>query len=86
MDLLPKRSAIIARLEKYKGTKRDRSKVPDYARSHNFLRPKYLRKLNWRLLTKIIPNKNVARFIQSRFGELKISETVYGDLPTEADT
>jgi len=77
---------LLVLLEKYRGVKRDRSSVSDFARSHNLLRPKFLRKLNWRLLTKIIPDKDVARFIQSRFGELKISESVYGDLLTEADT
>jgi len=78
--------SLIKLLERYRGTERKRSKVSDYARYHNLLRPKYLRKINWRILTKTLTDKDVARFIQSRFSELKISEARYGDLLTEADT
>ena len=35
-------------------------------------------------MIEAMPRK-VARLIQSRFGELKISETRYGDLLSEAD-
>jgi intergrase/recombinase len=35
-------------------------------------------------MIKVIP-REVARFIQSRFGELKISEARYEDLLSEAD-
>jgi intergrase/recombinase len=46
--------------------------------------PKYVRKIAWRLMIKAMP-REVARFIQSRFGELKISEARYEDLLGEAD-
>ena len=77
---------LLKLLEKYGGTKRDRSKVSDYARYHDLLRPKYLRKLHWQIGKRVVRDKDVLRFIQSRFGELKISEERYGDLLTEADS
>jgi intergrase/recombinase len=46
--------------------------------------PKYMRKIAWRLMIKAM-SREVARFIQSRFGELKISEARYEDLLSEAD-
>lgn len=50
-----------------------------------------LRKLNWRLLEAVIPKEDVAKFIQSRFGEIlgenkkKITKATYSDLLTKAD-
>jgi len=44
-----------------------------------------LRKVSWRVLTQVISDKDVARFIQSRLGELKVSEARYGDLLSRAD-
>jgi intergrase/recombinase len=46
--------------------------------------PKYVRKIAWRLMIKAMP-REVARFIQSRFGELRVSEARYEDLLSEAD-
>jgi intergrase/recombinase len=46
--------------------------------------PKYMRKIAWRLMIKAM-SREVARFIQSRFGELKVSEARYEDLLSEAD-
>ena len=46
--------------------------------------PKYMRKIAWRLMIKAMPEK-IARFIQSRFGELRVSEARYEDLLGEAD-
>jgi intergrase/recombinase len=43
-----------------------------------------MRKASWRLMIKVMP-REVARFVQSRFGELKISEARYEDLLSEAD-
>jgi intergrase/recombinase len=43
-----------------------------------------MRKAAWRLMIRVMP-REVARFIQSRFGELKISEARYEDLLSEAD-
>jgi len=76
---------LLALLEEYRGIKRDRSKVSDYARNYDLLRPKYLRKLHWRIGTRVIQDKDVLRFIQSRFGELGTAEARYGDLLTRAD-
>jgi len=55
-----------------------------YAKRHSLLAPKYMRKISWRLMVKAM-NREVARFIQSRFGELRISEARYEDLLSEAD-
>jgi intergrase/recombinase len=52
--------------------------------SHELLASKYMRKVSWRLMIKAIP-REVARFIQGRFGEPKISEARYEDLLSEAD-
>lgn len=38
------------------------------------------RKINWRILVRAIGDKDLTRFIQSRFGELAISEAVYENL------
>ena len=46
--------------------------------------PKFMRKIAWRLMIKTI-SREVAGFIQSRFGELRISEARYEDLLGEAD-
>jgi intergrase/recombinase len=43
-----------------------------------------MRKAAWRIMIRAMP-REVARFIQSRLGELKISEARYEDLPGEAD-
>jgi intergrase/recombinase len=43
-----------------------------------------MRKVAWRLMVRAMP-REVARFVQSRFGELKISEARYEDLLSEAD-
>ena len=77
---------LVSLLSKYKGTKRDRAVVSKYALRKGLLRPKYLRKLHWRVGKKAIRDKDVLRFIQSRFGELKISEEKYGDLLADADS
>ena len=43
-----------------------------------------MRKVAWRLMVKTM-SREVARFIQSRFGELRVSEARYEDLLGEAD-
>jgi intergrase/recombinase len=43
-----------------------------------------MRKTTWRLLMEAMP-REVARFIQSRIGELKISEAKYEALLSEAE-
>jgi len=71
-------------LNGYTSNNFDRRTVTRYAIRHNLLAPKYMRKVSWRLMIKAMP-REVARFIQSRFGELKISEARYEDLLSEAD-
>jgi len=66
------------------GKKIDRTNVWRYAKRHSLVVPKYMRKVAWRLMIKAM-SREAARFIQSRFGELKISEARYEDLLTEAD-
>lgn len=61
-----------------------KDQVTRYAKRNNLILPKYMRKVSWRLLIEAMP-REVARFIQSRFGELKISEARYEDLLSEAD-
>jgi intergrase/recombinase len=71
-------------LKKFSGNSIDRRTVTRYVIRHGLLAPKYMRKVSWRLMVKVMP-REVARFIQSRFGELKISEARYEDLLSEAD-
>jgi intergrase/recombinase len=44
-----------------------------------------MRKVSWRIMVQAMP-REVARFIQSRFGELRVSEARYEDLLSEADS
>ncbi len=62
----------------------NRHQVRKYARRHNLVLPKYMRKVSWRLMVKAV-SREAARFIQSRFGELRVSEARYEDLLGEAD-
>jgi intergrase/recombinase len=71
-------------LEEYAGESVDRNSVRKYAKRNGLLQPKYMRKVAWRLMIKSMP-REVARFVQSRFGELRISEARYEDLLSEAD-
>jgi len=43
-----------------------------------------MRKVSWRIMVWALP-REVAKFIQSRFGELKVPEARYEDLLSEAD-
>ncbi|MEM1701537.1 MAG: integrase [Desulfurococcaceae archaeon] len=62
----------------------DRGDVWEYVRRRSMVLPKMIRKIAWRIMVQTMP-RDVARFIQSRFGELRISEARYEDLLTEAD-
>ena len=62
----------------------NRHRVRRYAKHHNLVLPKYMRKLAWRLIVKTMP-REIARFIQSKFGKLRVSEARYEDLLNEAD-
>ncbi|MEM1842696.1 MAG: integrase [Ignisphaera sp.] len=61
-----------------------RRDVWEYVKKRSMVLPKMIRKISWRIMVQTMP-REVARFIQSRFGELKISEARYEDLLTEAD-
>jgi intergrase/recombinase len=71
-------------LQRYAGRSINRSVVTRYAKRYELLTPKMMRKVSWRILVRVMP-REVARFIQSGFGELKISEARYEDLLSEAD-
>jgi intergrase/recombinase len=71
-------------LKEYAGNNVSRRALEKYIKRRNLLPPKYVRKISWRLMIKVM-SREVARFIQSRFGELKISEARYEDLLGEAD-
>jgi intergrase/recombinase len=71
-------------LKQHAGLRISKRPVERYVKRRNLLMPKYVRKIAWRLMIKAMP-REVARFIQSRFGELKISEARYEDLLSEAD-
>ncbi|MEM1651606.1 MAG: integrase [Sulfolobales archaeon] len=62
----------------------DRNSVRRYARRHSLTLPKMFRKVSWRIMVQTM-SREVARFIQSRFGELRVSEARYEDLLSEAD-
>jgi intergrase/recombinase len=72
-------------LGEYAGSTVNRRPLEIYVKRRNLLLPKYMRKAAWRLMIRVMP-REVARFIQSRFGELKVSEARYEDLLSEADT
>jgi len=71
-------------LEEIAPTHINRSPITKYAKRRELILPKYVRKIAWRLMIKAIP-REAARFIQSRFGELRVSEARYEDLLGEAD-
>jgi len=68
----------------YAGESVDRNSVRKYAKRNRLLPPKYMRKASWRLMMRAMP-REVARFIRSRLGELKISEARDEDLLSEVD-
>jgi intergrase/recombinase len=71
-------------LEEYAGERVNRNSARKDARRNGLLPPKYMRKVAWNLMIKAMP-REVEMFIQSRFRELKILETRYEDLLSEAD-
>jgi intergrase/recombinase len=76
---------LVPMVERYRGARRSKDPVLRYAKRHGLLFPKVFRKINWRILVRAIGDKDLARFIQSRFGELAISEAVYENLLEKAD-
>ena len=77
-------SELVPMIDGYRGTRRGRTLVVRYAKMHNLVLPKILRKINWRVIASTM-DRDSARFIQSRFGELAISEAVYENLLEKAD-
>ena len=75
---------LLPLIEKYKGVKRWDDNVSKYAREHGLVRAKVFRELNWQILKKVVPI-DVARFVQTRFGELEISATSYDNLLRDSD-
>jgi len=75
---------LLLLVEKYKGTRRWDDNVSKYAREHDLVRAKVFRELHWQVLKKVI-DKDVVRFIQSRFGELEVSASSYDNLLRDAD-
>jgi intergrase/recombinase len=71
-------------LGKHAGSTVGRVPLQKYVKRRSLLLPKYVRKAAWRLMIRAMP-REVARFIQSRFGELKVSEARYEDPLGEAD-
>jgi intergrase/recombinase len=71
-------------LRRYAGRRVSRYAIRKYIRRNGLLPSKYMRKLAWRMMIRVMP-REVARFIQSRFGELRVSEARYEDLLSEAD-
>ena len=71
-------------LRRYAGISINRSVVTRYAKKQGLLAPKIMREVSWRIMVQVMP-REMARFIQSRFGELRISEARYEDLLSEAD-
>ncbi|MEM4846850.1 MAG: integrase [Thermosphaera sp.] len=61
-----------------------RRDVWEYVKRRSMVLPKMIRKIAWRIMVKTMP-REVVRFIQSRFGELKISEARYEDLLSKTD-
>jgi len=62
----------------------DRTGFHRYVRRHGLVLPKMMRKLSWRVMVSSVP-REIARFLQSRLGELSVSEARYEDLLSEAD-
>jgi len=71
-------------IEVIAGRRISRQNIWRYAKRHGLIAPKMMRKVAWRLMVKAM-SREAARFIQSRFGELRISEARYEDLLSEAD-
>jgi len=71
-------------VESIAGKHINRHQVTKYAKRHNLVLPKYMRKISWRLMIKAMP-REIVRFAQSRLGELRVSEARYEDLLGETD-
>lgn len=71
-------------LEKHANKRVDQRALQRYVERRGLLLLKYVFKSAWRLMIRAMP-REAARFVQSRFGELKVSEAGYEDLLAEAD-
>jgi len=77
-------SELLSLIDKFKGANRWDDSVSKYAREHRLVNAKVFRELNWQILKKVV-DKDVALFIQSRFGELEVSASSYDNLLRDAD-
>jgi len=75
---------LVPLIERYRGARRRKDTIARYARKNRLIFPKMLKKINWRILARTV-ERDVAGFIQSRCGELSISEAVYENLLEKAD-
>ena len=71
-------------LKENSGKTINRSTLTRYIKKHNLILPKYIRKISWRIMIKTV-GREISKFLQSRYGELSISEARYENLLTEAD-
>jgi intergrase/recombinase len=74
---------VLELLKRSTGSNIDRKTVTRYVVRHGLLAPRYMRKVSWMLMVKTMP-REVARFIESKFRGLKVSEAGY-ELLSEAD-
>ncbi|GAY25368.1 integrase protein [Desulfurococcaceae archaeon AG1] len=75
---------LVQMIERHRGVRRSRTLVERYAKRHGLIQPKMLRKINWRIVASAM-ERDAARFMQSRFGELAISEALYENLLEKTD-
>ena len=71
-------------LKRHAPRRLDGAPITRYAARRGLPPPKVMRKVAWRLMVRAV-GREVARLLQSRWGELKVSEARYEDLVSEAD-
>ena len=59
--------------------------VSYYARDHNLMQPKLVRKLHYQILEDLIEDISLRNFMQSRYSKLTIGDTNYSKLVLRAD-
>jgi len=59
--------------------------VSDYAKKHNILRPKYMRKYHYQVLEDLVEDISLRNFMQNRYSKLTIGDTDYGKIIKRAD-
>ena len=59
--------------------------VSDYAKKHNILRPKYMRKYHYQVLEDLVEDISLRNFMQNRYTKLTIGDMDYGKVIKRAD-